>query len=479
MSFTSLPFLSLFLPLGFLFVLGAGRRFANAALLLLSLLFYTLADSRGLPALLASILWNYGAGHLLARGEKRQRAIALGVGIGGNLLLLCAYKYAAFLLLLLGQLLPFLHLPLPAQLSSYQPLGISFFTFQAIAYLIDLQRQTIPAERNFIRFALYLVIYPHLVAGPIIRYGELAGQLARRHLGVDNCAAGLRRFLQGLGKKILLANVFAATSEQIFALPAGQFGVGTAWLGAILYALRIYYDFSGYTDMAIGLGQLFGFRFPENFNYPYAATSVRDFWRRWHMTLSSWFRDYLYIPLGGNRVGAGRVHFNLLLVFLLCGLWHGANWNFLVWGGLHGLCLIAERLGLEKLLGRAPRLLRHAYLLTVVTVAWVFFRIEDLAAALHYLHAMFVPAATLPAYPPSFFLNPELGLALLAGLLLAFPWWRPYLPAAPAASDFPRPGRIAASWPPWLGDSALILILVASLFEIGGGSHSPFIYLRF
>ena len=473
MTFTSFPFLSLFLPFSLFLVILAGRRFANAALLLASLLFYALNDLQGLPVLIVSILWNYGVGSVVChQGDRQRRMLTLGAGIGGNLLLLGFFKYTVFTLDQLG-----LVLPLIAQKGllngMHQPLGISFFTFQAISYLVDLYRNTISFDRNLTRFALYLAIYPHLFAGPIIRYGDIAGQLLRRHLTAEVFASGLRRFMQGLGKKMLLANLFASVVDRIFALPADQLNQATAWLGALLYSLQIYYDFSGYTDMAIGIGRLFGFQFPENFNDPYAASSIRDFWRRWHITLSSWFRDYLFIPLGGSRCNATRTHLNLVLVFVLCGLWHGANWTFLAWGGLHGVCMVAERLGLERLLARGSRLLTHSYVLVVLMVSWVLFRAKNLPEALSYLRSMFWPAnGTLQsAYPPAFFMTSELGVAIFFGIMMSFPWWRAILPVTTS-------GRTARGLA-WAADIALLLVLFAGMMEIAAGGHHPFIYLQF
>ncbi len=478
MTFTSIPFLSLFLPFSLLLVLLAGKRQANTALLLASLLFYALNDLQGLPVLLVSILWNYGAGLMISTGYGKRRMLTLSMGVGGNLLLLGFFKYAAFFLTPLDQIVPFLTLK-PILSAIHLPLGISFFTFQAIAYLIDLYRKTIAFDRNLVRFGLYLAIFPHLIAGPIIRYGDIAGQLLNRHLTVDAIACGLRRLVQGLGKKMLLANLFAAAADRIFALPADQLGQGTAWLGAFLYTLQIYYDFSGYTDMAIGIGNLFGFQFPENFNYPYAATSIRDFWRRWHITLSSWFRDYLYIPLGGSRGSELRTHLNLVLVFVLCGLWHGASWNFLVWGGVHGGFMVAERLGLERLLARGSRLLQHGYVLVVLMASWVLFRVEDMATALDYLRTMFWPTATplIPAYPPAFFMTTELVAAIAAGVICSFPWWRA-LRRHGGQQQRPQGSRSMLGLA-LAGDAALLLILLAGLMEIAAGGHHPFIYLQF
>ena len=355
--------------------------------------------------MLASIAFNYGAGIWLGRGA---RSIALEdatgrirsrllVAVFGNLILLGWFKYAGFLAGLLSALLgpalmatgfssdPFASLSLE---SVHLPIGISFFTFQAISYLIDVDRGAHPPQRNPIDLALFIALFPQLIAGPIVRYKDLANQLVARGVSVEDAAEGVRRFTIGLSKKVLVANSLGIPADAIFALPANELTSSVAWFGLLCYALQIFFDFSGYSDMAIGLGRLFGFRLPENFDGPYRSRSVTEFWRRWHLSLSNWFRDYLYIPLGGNRRGSARTYFNLMVVFLLCGLWHGASINFVVWGALHGGFLIAERAGGRRVLDSLPVLLSRIYCLLAVGLAWVFFRADSLADATAYLSSL-------------------------------------------------------------------------------------------
>jgi alginate O-acetyltransferase complex protein AlgI len=324
---------------------------------------------------------------------------------------------------------------------------------------------------------LYLLVFPQLIAGPIVRYRQIAGQLAERRTTLEDFSCGVRRFIVGLGKKMLIANTLAGPADRIFGMPAGELTAAHAWLAVICYTLQIYFDFSGYSDMAIGLGRMFGFHFPENFNYPYIAQSVQDFWRRWHMSLSAWFRDYVYIPLGGNRTATSRMYFNLVLVFFLCGLWHGANWTFVIWGLFHGLFLVIERIGLAERLTRIPRPVRHAYLLGVVMTGWVFFRAETLGSAVAMLGAMAGGAGQIPtAYTPSWFLTPEVTVALVAGVIGATPVmaalsrWRDTVHAG-------TPGR-AIAWDA-LATTTLVLVLVGSIAQSAAGTYNPFIYFRF
>jgi len=347
MLFSEPVFVFLFLPLLLLGYALTPRAAQNTLLLLASLLFYAWGEGFFVLVMLGSIAFNYLVGLLLeaGRGRRRLRPLALLLGVAGNLALLIVFKYAGFLVTNLNLLLAGLKLPALPVPALHLPIGISFFTFQAMSYVIDVYRDRIPVQKHPLRIALYIALFPQLIAGPIVRYQHIARQLTRRVVTRPGLAEGIRRFILGLGKKMLLANVLAVPVDKIFAIPAHQLTTSVAWLGVVCYALQIYFDFSGYSDMAIGLGRMFGFRFLENFRYPYLARTITDFWRRWHISLSSWFRDYVYIPLGGNRRGPLRTYRNLVIVFLLCGLWHGASWTFVAWGLFHGLFLAIERLG--------------------------------------------------------------------------------------------------------------------------------------
>ncbi len=483
MVFSSPVFLFCFLPAVLVLYLLAGRHGRNLVLLNASLFFYAWGEKQLVLIMLGSILGN----HALAvwvqatRGTGRAR-LALGISVVANIGLLAFYKYAGWLWDNATWLLSLLGLS-PELLGSRPeielPIGISFFTFQAWSAVIDVYRGEATVRKSPLDFGLYVSCFPQLIAGPIVRYRDVAEQIVERRVTLEGFAYGVRRFVAGLGKKVLIANVVAGPADAIFGLPAGELGLDVAWLGVVCYALQIYFDFSGYSDMAIGLGHMFGFRFLENFLHPYVARSVTEFWRRWHVSLSTWFRDYLYIPLGGNRRGPTRTYVNLVVVFFLCGLWHGASWTFVVWGLFHGLFLVLERAGLGTWLGRRPAWLRHAYLLLVVLVGWVFFRAEDFDHALGYLGAMFVPdALSNPLRAAALYLEPVTALALVAGVLGSIPWvdavarWRERLRRQRRAFGVDLSLGVAMN-------SALAVVLVVSALELAAGSYNPFIYVRF
>ena len=385
MAFSSMTFLFGFLPLSLIcyFLLPARcRRGRNAVLLLFSLAFYAWGGIRLLPVLLASCVLNWACALLAAPGKPRRKA-AYGTALALNIAMLGYFKYTGFLAANLNALGAGLTVPAIAL-----PAGISFFTFQAIAYLTDVYRGTIPAERSLARVTLFMAFFPQLLQGPILRYGGFAPALTHRRETASDAAEGAVRFCFGLGKKVLLADALGQIADGAFSA-GGRLTVSLAWLGAIAYTLQLYFDFSGYTDMAIGLGRVFGFSLPENFDYPYTARSASEFWRRWHRTLSFWFRDYVYISLGGSRCCAPRRLLNLLAVWLLTGLWHGAAWNFVLWGLYYAAALAGEKFLWGKALERLPSALRHVYALTLVTVGWVLFRSAGLAQAGEMLSAMF------------------------------------------------------------------------------------------
>ena len=465
MVFSSLTFLLLFLPLTLaVYYLARGVTARNAVLCLASLVFYAWGEPVWVLLMLGSILFNYGAG--LALGKLRQKAgrravliLALVVNLGA----IGLFKYGNFVLENLGLLLGS---PMP-HLSFSLPLGISFYTFQILSYVLDVYRGREPVQRSLLRLATYIVLFPQLVAGPIVRYDEIRAQLERRQEDPETFTAGLRRFALGLGKKVILANAMAGIADPIFnsaVLPAG-----TVWLGAVAYTLQIYFDFSGYSDMAIGMGQFFGFKFSENFDYPYTAVSVTDFWRRWHISLSTWFRDYVYIPLGGNRRGTARTLFNLLVVWTLTGLWHGASWNFLLWGLYYGLLLILEKYVLDRWLARWPGWIRRLPVLLVILVGWLIFRLTSLPAIGAALRSLLAPSfAGLCAY-----------LAGHAGVLENTFW---LLPAAVGCLPLGR--RLVRrfggkAWFTWLHSGWAFAVYLLSLALLLGATYNPFIYFRF
>ena len=485
MQFTEPLFLFLFLPALFGLYFSSPRWARNVLLLGASLLFYAWGERTYVAVLLFSILLNYlcglAIGHARAQGRRRRLLLA---GITGNLLLLITFKYARFLVANLnGLVTPFGLDAIPLPMIRL-PIGISFFTFMGMSYLFDIYRRQLEAERNLNTFALYITLFPHLIAGPIVRYGDIARELVERRISRPEFAAGVRRFIIGFGKKMMIANTVAFPADSIFNLPAGELTPGLAWLGLVCYTLQIYFDFSGYSDMAIGLARMFGFHFPENFNYPYIADSITNFWRRWHISLSTWFRDYLFFPLG-VRGPRWRIYTNLLIVFFLCGLWHGASWNFVIWGLFHGVFLVLERLGLGGWLQKRHRAVRRLYTMLVVMVAWVFFRAESLSHASAFLQAMAGRSGGAGLiYRPAIYLNAELVLALILGVLGSVPliprlraWQERFLSdgratAAPAGVLLGFGARL-------FGFAALAFIFIASAALSAAGTYNPFIYFRF
>lgn len=472
MVFSSVVFLFYFLPI-FLAIYFA-LPWKNFTILVFSLAFYAWGEPRFLPILLIYILGNYAFGRLIGQGGPLGR-IWLWVGVTSNLGLLAYFKYANFLSVELGRFFAWLGLgPLPVAHIAL-PLGISFIAFQGVSYVVDVHRGVVTSQRSLLNFAMYKSMFPQLIAGPIVRYSDVADDIDRRPVTQDNLVAGARQFIIGLGQKVLIANILAVPADQIFSLRSGDIGMATAWLGIACYTLQIFFDFAGYSNMAIGLGRIMGFRYPANFDRPYAAQSITEFWRRWHMTLSSWFRDYLYIPLGGNRVARWRTYANLMIVFLLCGFWHGAAWNFVVWGAFHGLFLVLERLGLGRVIATVWRPLRHLYVVLVVAVGWVFFRADTMRFAGRYLRSMVGGGGTSDLAPAERFLTTEVSLALCAGALLAtVPAWR-LLTAA--GGSLPSGGPRGAAF--GLGHAGLLAILALCLLLVSGGAYNPFIYYRF
>ena len=387
MLFSSTVFLFYFLPivLGLYFI--SPRPIKNTILLVASLFFYAWGEPRFVLIMLASIAMNYVFGLLVDRDRHHEKKIKLWMTLMvlGNLGMLGVFKYASFFVENVNSVLGFSlndpEIPLP--------LGISFFTFQAMSYVIDVYRKDGQVQRNIFDLALYVSFFPQLIAGPIVRYQTVADEIVDRRETIDDFVSGIQRFVIGLGKKMILANSAGYVADQIFGMPAGEMSTTLAWIGIIAYSLQIYFDFSGYSDMAIGLGRMFGFHFLENFNYPYISRSVSEFWRRWHMSLGSWFRDYVYIPLGGNRQGEWKTYRNLAVVWFLTGIWHGASWTFIAWGVYYGVFIMLERAFLGKWLKAMPSWLSLSFTLFVVIIGWVFFRADDFPYAIAYLQTMF------------------------------------------------------------------------------------------
>lgn len=477
MLFSSLIFICYFLPIFLACYYALGAR--NAVLFTGSTLFYCWGDVDYLPILLGMVLLNYSAAHLMERvGQSARKLIFITVLIL-DVLNLCFYKYADFFI---EQLNAALSLKLVGP-GVALPLGISFFTFQLVSYMVDIYTRRVRVEDSFISFSTYIMMYPHLIAGPIVRFAEIADELKSRTIRLDMVGLGVQYFIVGLCQKVLIANTVAPLADGVFA--AGPEGISTisAWLGVLAYTLQIYFDFCGYSNMAIGLAFMLGFHFPRNFNFPYSSRSVTEFWRRWHISLSSWFRDYVYIPLGGSRGGRLLTLRNLLIVFFLTGLWHGAAWTFIVWGMFHGMCLVIERIGFNKLLDRLPALVGHLYTVLVVMIGWIFFRADDFSQATTIIQAMFGFARGEPVMPLSTSLTPEVVVALILGCILSFPVLAKVLDAA----GLPKVGALASYHGPNADTLDVHLIPVwvllggfmLSVALLATNTLNPFLYFRF
>lgn len=464
MVFSSLVFLSVFLPavllLYWLLPSTAGR---NALLLAASLFFYAYGEPVFVFLMVMSSLFHYACALWISKSRKWRRVILASV-IAVNIGLLCIFKYAAFLTEICSAVTG-LGLQVP---QAALPAGISFFTFQAMSYVIDVFRGQVQPQKNFTHVLLYISLFPQLIAGPVVKYHDVEKELAARRFDAEETALGIRRFISGLGKKVLIANYMGEIADTLFAAPTGQVDTAGAWLGAAAYMLQIYFDFSGYSDMAVGLGRMFGFHFRENFRYPYGADSIREFWRRWHISLSEWFRDYLYIPLGGNRKGRARTCIHKFIVFACTGIWHGADVTFLFWGMFHGCLLMMEELlpfsqterkGWKKAAG-------HIYVIVSVMTGFVFFRAEDMSQGILWMMKMFTGAQRSDASMRLVLsmLTPVHITAFVAGIFAAMP----------VMNIIGKAGKLQkVLWP-----ASLVLLLVCML-NLAGGTYNPFIYFRF
>ncbi len=386
MVFSSFTFLFIFLPLVLLtYFLVKKRKYRNIVLLIFSLIFYAWGEPVYVILMLLSIIVNYFIALKIEKLKYSKKKWMI-IDIIFNLGIIGFFKYGNFIIQNINSIF---HSNI-GEMNLALPIGISFYTFQVLSYVIDVYRKTVPAQKNIINLGMYITLFPQLIAGPIVRYETIADEIENRKESFSEVVIGLKRFFIGLGKKVLIANQMALIADTIYAGDLANTGTVSLWLAAISYTLQIYFDFSGYSDMAIGLGRMFGFHFLENFNYPYIAKNITDFWRRWHISLSTWFRDYVYIPLGGNRVSKLKWLRNILIVWLLTGLWHGASWNFVIWGIYYGVILIIEKVFLGKLIDKLPKFLQHFYALFFIIIGWVIFRVEDFSQMGMVLQKMFV-----------------------------------------------------------------------------------------
>lgn len=477
MVFSSTLFLFLFLPVTLCVYFAIPRRFRNAWLLLTSLVFYGWGEPLFLPHIFLACLINYGFAILVDKfqGDKRAKWTLIGM-VTCNLAFLGYYKYTGFLVENVNSLLSlFGSGPLKAP-GIIMPIGISFFTFQCMSYVIDIYRKQGQVQRNPMDMLLYALLFPQLIAGPIVCYRDVCDQLRDRRESLEEFGYGVQRFIIGMAKKMLIANTVALQVDTLFAKDPSTLGSATLALGAVLYFLQIFFDFSGYSDMAIGLGHMFGFRFKENFNFPYTAKSITEFWRRWHISLSTWFRDYLYIPLGGNRHGAARTYANLVAVFLLCGLWHGANWTFIVWGAFHGALLVLERQRpIAALLERMGGFAR-IYTTVAVIFGWIFFRADNLDYALRYIKELlrFSSVQNSSIY---LYLTGDVACAVVVGCVAAY--WPAIASRLPAAITAPSDGQGFLSLRGTVLTVSLLGLFTLSVLAAASGAYNPFIYFRF
>lgn len=471
MVFSSLLFLFRFLPVFMICYFLVPRKMKNLVLFLGSLVFYAWGEPVYIFLMLFSTISDFIWGRLIEdyRGKGNSRIFLL-CSIVINLFLLGFFKYADFLLQtvnsIFGTTLPLMHLPLP--------IGISFYTFQTMSYVIDVYRGDVKAQRNILQFGVYVTMFPQLIAGPILKYHQVEKYLKDRRVDLEEISYGARRFVTGLAKKVLLANQLGLLWTQISSTETAQMSVLMAWLGVVAFAFQIYFDFSGYSDMAIGLGAILGFHFPENFNYPYLADSVTNFWRRWHISLSTWFKEYVYIPLGGNRKGLARQIFNILLVWMLTGIWHGAGWNFLFWGLWFAVFLILEKLFLGEFLANSPGVFGRIYTLAVVLIGWVFFALEQPGEILSYLQAMFGMGGVGLVNSQALYLGSEYLVLLLIALIACLPLGSRLVHRLKSSKTGPAMALYR------LGEKVIpTALLVLSVAYLVDASYNPFLYFRF
>ena len=471
MIFSSVFFIFVFLPVVLLAYFLVPKKFKNVVILIASLIFYAWGEPIYIVLMVFSILFNYLSGLEIddckERGDVLKGKIAFWMAVGVNLGILGFFKYAGFVVENLNRILPF-DISMPALAL---PIGISFYTFQTLSYIIDVYKGNVKVQKNVINFGTYISMFPQLIAGPIVRYADVEGQLVERKVTLTKFGEGTAWFLRGLAKKVLLANNIGMLFDAVQAMGAGNISMLTAWLGCAAYTFQIYFDFSGYSDMAIGLGKMFGFTFMKNFDYPYTSSSITEFWRRWHISLGTWFREYVYIPLGGNRVSIKRNILNICIVWMLTGLWHGAAWNFIFWGLFYAALLMAEKFFLLPALQKG-RLLPHVYVLLAVTLGFVIFDAASMNDALHRLGLLFGVGAVPGPGTEALYMLRSYGIVLALAVLGATPLpamlWKKVREATPLTPVF----TVAEP----LCTLALLALCTAFLVD---GSFNPFLYFRF
>ncbi len=471
MVFSSMTFIWIFLPILLFVYYISKEKYRNIILLFFSLIFYSWGEPKYIVLMLISILVNYIFGRILDKcNKKKNKKIVLIVSIVFNLGLLVYFKYFNFIATNIDNIIGQNVIP---NKNIVLPIGISFYTFQIMSYIIDLYRGDIKVQKNLLNLALYISFFPQLIAGPIVKYKDIDEQLQKRTVTIEKFSNGIKRFVYGLAKKVIFANTLAYIADTIFNSNIELLNMPIAWLGAICYTLQIYFDFSGYSDMAIGLGKMFGFEFMENFNLPYISESITEFWRRWHISLSTWFKEYLYIPLGENRKGKIRTYINLLIVFLATGIWHGASWNFVVWGLFNGLFLVIERIKLKELLDKNKlKFVNHIYALLVIIFGWVLFRADTLRSALQYMKIMIIPSKQLANFDTSLIINNRniimiIVVILFSGILQTI------------FNKLKNKEKIKEVYHRYFEVIVISLLMFISIMMLASNTYNPFIYFRF
>lgn len=471
MIFSSLVFLFLFLPIVLIFYYFVNQKLKNIVLLIASLVFYAWGEPKYVFLMLGSIFFNYIFGLKVASNNQKEKKTWLIISIIFNISGLVIFKYSNFLVDNVNNLLN-ININIP---TIVLPLGISFFTFQTMSYVIDVYKKDGRVQKNIFDLALYISLFPQLVAGPIVRYQTVDEQINKRTHSSEKFAVGVNRFICGLAKKVILSNQLGMVADGVFSTNIANLSIAESWLGIICYTLQIYFDFSGYSDMAIGLGKMFGFDFLENFNYPYISQSVSEFWRRWHISLGSWFKDYVYIPLGGNRVSPIKQYRNLFVVWSLTGIWHGANWTFLTWGIYYGILIGIEKAFLDKLLKKAPRIFRHIYLVLLVMIGWVFFRAENIVQASEFIKVLFGIGSN-PIHNYSFvsYIN-ESGYIIILGIIFA----TPIIPKLKSILKSKIKKLIESDFIYGLHSTFLVSLMFIIVVILINSTYNPFLYFRF
>lgn len=468
MTFSSVVFLFMFFPIVFLlYAIIPNKTWRNIILVIASVVFYAFGEPVAVMIMLISIVFNYIFGIMATKDKYGKLAVFLAVLI--NIGLLIAYKYTGFFATVFNSITG-LSIPVP---QIRLPIGISFFTFQGLSYVIDVYRDKKLVQRNLFYVLLYISFFPQLIAGPIVRYEDIAKQIEDREFSLDRITRGMKRFIFGLGKKVLIANQMGFVADTVFGFNASEVGMKAAWIGAVCYTLQIFFDFSGYSDMAIGLGRIFGFDFRENFNYPFISPSIQEFWRRWHISLSTWFKEYVYIPLGGNRKGDVRTTINKLIIFFLTGFWHGANFTFIVWGMIHGLCQMLETWQIIPTKKKWFKPIGHVYTMLVVILAFVLFRADTFTQGLTIIKDMFTFNAGVNAVNVEIYslLNPLCLIAFFFALVLSTPVFRMFREKVEKGTK-----AVAYDYAAYVG---ALIIFALSILSLMSSGYNPFIYFRF